>query len=569
MVVAGIDIGTTHGCVGVWHNGKVNIIANDQGFRTTPAFVCFEGEEVIVGDTAVSKLHSHADSTVFHLKRLLGKTHAEVADREFVQEWSFQVTEDAKGAAQAETSVNGEKHEVTPVEFVALLLQNLKELAEDFTGEKLEHVVMTVPAHTTEEQKKLVSAAAEKAGVKVLTYLSEPLAAAIAYGLDEAENNPHPEYVVVFDVGGATHDVTLLTADKGLFEVMESKGNDSLGGEDFTNAVFEHCAKAFLRKTKLDVKTNTKAASRLRLACESAKRSLSTQTQTNIEVDSLMEGEDLSLKLSRPRFEELIADFVRETMTEVDAILEAADLDKNDVDHVILIGGSTRIPLVQNTVKKYFEGKTTHLHMSPDEVVAHGATIEAASLIELVDAPTPAKPLNMVNAVPLTLSLGLANGSVSELIHRDTVLPATMTELFTTSEDNQEAVFLQIYEGQRLMAKDNTLVAQLSVAGITPLPKGDAEIEVTFTVSTKGVLSVTASERKAGKKTLEVTQDSKRLTAADVAAIVKKAEDAAEADDELLGQLEEAEEAEEVEAPVAETAVSGAPVPAVPTQDLD
>ncbi|RLN79093.1 hypothetical protein BBJ28_00022232 [Nothophytophthora sp. Chile5] len=569
MVVAGIDIGTTHGCVGVWHNGKVNIIANDQGFRTTPAFVCFEGEEVIVGDTAVSKLHSHADSTVFHLKRLLGKTHAEVADREFVQEWSFQVTEDAKGAAQAETSVNGEKHEVTPVEFVALLLQNLKELAEDFTGEKLEHVVMTVPAHTTEEQKKLVSVAAEKAGVKVLTYLSEPLAAAIAYGLDEAENNPHPEYVVVFDVGGATHDVTLLTADKGLFEVMESKGNDSLGGEDFTNAVFEHCAKAFLRKTKLDVKTNTKAASRLRLACESAKRSLSTQTQTNIEVDSLMEGEDLSLKLSRPRFEELIADFVRETMTEVDAILEAADLDKNDVDHVILIGGSTRIPLVQNTVKKYFEGKTTHLHMSPDEVVAHGATIEAASLIELVDAPTPAKPLNMVNAVPLTLSLGLTNGSVSELIHRDTVLPATMTELFTTSEDNQEAVFLQVYEGQRLMAKDNTLVAQLSVAGITPLPKGDAEIEVTFTVSTKGVLSVTASERKAGKKTLEVTQDSKRLTAADVAAIVKKAEAAAEEDDELLGQLEDAEEAEEVEAPVAEAAVSGSPVPAVPTQDLD
>ncbi|KAG2529181.1 hypothetical protein JM16_002139 [Phytophthora kernoviae] len=564
-----IDIGTTHGCVGVWHNGKVNIIANDQGFRTTPAYVCFEGEEVIVGDTAVNKLPSHADSTIYHLKRLLGKSHADVANRDFVKSWPFDVTEGAKGGAHAETVRNGEKHEVSPVDFMALLLQNLKELAEDFTGETLEHVVISKPAHADEKHQELLNAAAEKAGVKVLTYLSEPLAAAIAYGLDEAANNPKPEYVLVFDIGGATHDVTLLNADKGLFEVLSSKGKDTLGGEDFTNAVFEHCAKSFLRKTKLDVKTNQKASSRLRLACETAKRTLSTQTQSNIEVDSLMEGEDFSLKLSRPRFEELIIDYVTDIMKEVDAILEENELEKDDIDHVVLVGGSTRIPLVQSMIKKSFEGKTTHLQMPPDEVIAYGATIEASGLAELVDAPEPKKPVNMVNVVPLNLSVALANGSVSELIQRETILPATHTELFTTSEDNQEAVFLQIYEGQRLMAKDNTLVAQLSVAGIPPMSKGDAEIEVTFTVSTKGVLSVTASERKAGKKTLEVTNDPKRLSTADVAAIVKKAEDAADEDDELLGQLEDAEEAEEMEAATEVEAVSSPAVPVVPTQDLD
>ncbi|KAF4317627.1 hypothetical protein G195_008842 [Phytophthora kernoviae 00238/432] len=565
----GIDIGTTHGCVGVWHNGKVNIIANDQGFRTTPAYVCFEGEEVIVGDTAVNKLPSHADSTIYHLKRLLGKSHADVASRDFVKSWPFDVMEGAKGGAHAETVRNGEKHEVSPVDFMALLLQNLKELAEDFTGETLEHVVISKPAHADEKHQELLNAAAEKAGVKVLTYLSEPLAAAIAYGLDEAANNPKPEYVLVFDIGGATHDVTLLNADKGLFEVLSSKGKDTLGGEDFTNAVFEHCAKSFLRKTKLDVKTNQKASSRLRLACETAKRTLSTQTQSNIEVDSLMEGEDFSLKLSRPRFEELIIDYVTDIMKEVDAILEENELEKDDIDHVVLVGGSTRIPLVQSMIKKSFEGKTTHLQMPPDEVIAYGATIEASGLAELVDAPEPKKPVNMVNVVPLNLSVALANGSVSELIQRETILPATHTELFTTSEDNQEAVFLQIYEGQRLMAKDNTLVAQLSVAGIPPMSKGDAEIEVTFTVSTKGVLSVTASERKAGKKTLEVTNDPKRLSTADVAAIVKKAEDAADEDDELLGQLEDAEEAEEMEAATEVEAVSSPAVPVVPTQDLD
>ncbi|CAI5712781.1 unnamed protein product [Hyaloperonospora brassicae] len=479
MVVAGLDIGTTHGCVGVWHNGKVNIIANDQGFRTTPAYVCFEGDEVIVGDTAVNKLPSHADNTVFHLKRLLGKAHADVKDREFVKNWPFSVTEGAEGVALAETRRNGEKHAVSSVEFMTLLLQNLKDLAEDFTGEKLEHVVINKPAHTDEKYMELLDAAAQKVGVNVLTYLSEPLAAAIAYGLDEVANNEKPEFVLVFDIGGATHDVTLLNADKGLFEVVASKGNDTLGGEDFTAVVFEHCAKSFLRKTKLDVATNQKASSRLRIACEAAKRSLSTQTQANIEVDSLMEGEDFALKLSRPRFEELIFDYVQKTITEIEAILKDNELEKEDIDHVVLVGGSSRIPLVQAQIKKFFEGKTLHTQLSPDEAVAFGATIEASCLAELVGSEAPAQAVNMVNVVPLNLSVGLANGSVSELIQRDTILPASATEVFTTSSDNQEAVFLQIYEGQRLMAKDNTLVAQLSVAGITPLPKGDAEIDVT------------------------------------------------------------------------------------------
>lgn len=565
MVVAGIDIGTTHGCVGVWHNGKVNIIANDQGFRTTPAYVCFEGEEVIVGDTAVNKIYSHAENTVFHLKRVLGKAHDDVLEREFVQEWSFSVGKAADGHVHAETSRNGEAHTITPVEFCSLLIRNLKDLAEDFTGETVDHVVMSLPAHADDKQKELIAAAADKAGVNVLTYITEPVAAAIAYGLDDSAKNPAPEYVLVFDIGGATHDVTLINADKGLFEIVASKGNDSLGGEDFTRVLFEHCAKSFERKAKLNVRSNKKASSRLRIACENAKRTLSTQNQVSIEVDSLMEGEDFSLKLSRPRFEELINDFVRTALEEVDAILEEADLEKDHIDHVILIGGSTRIPLVQNAVKKYFDGKATHLHMSPDEVVAHGATIEAAGRAELIHVPEPKKPLNQVNVTPLTLSVALANGSVSEVVSRGTVLPASGSETFTTSADNQTEVIVQIYEGERLLAKDNTLVAQLKIAGISALPKGEAEVEVSFTVSTKGVLSVTAVEQTAGTKTLEVKHDAKRLTPADVAAIVKKAEDAAEEDDALLEELENAEAEDEV----AEVAVSAAPAAFAPSEDLD
>lgn len=569
MVVAGIDIGTTHGCVGVWHNGKVNIIANDQGFRTTPAFVCFEGDEVIVGDTAVNKLPSHAESTVFHLKRVLGKAQSAVADREFVRDWPFEVQAGAEGQALAATTRNGEKHEVSPVEFLSLLLQNLRDLAQDFTGEPVEAVVLSLPPHADEQYKAHVREAAERAGVEVLAYISEPLAATIAYGLDDAAKNPKPEYVLVFDIGGATHDVTLVNADRGLFEVVASRGNDSLGGEDFTSAVFDHCARAFQRKTKLDVRSSQKASSRLRLACDTAKRSLSSQSQVTIEVDSLLEGEDFSLKLSRPRFEELASEFVKKALVEVDSVLEEADLDKDDIDHVILVGGSSRIPLVQQAVKKYFDGKTTHLHLSPDEVVAHGATIEAAGRAELMGVPEPKNPVDMVNVTPLTLSVALANGSVSEIVHRDTVLPASATETFTTSADAQTSVYLQIYEGERLMAKDNTLVAQLAVSGITELPKGEAEIDVTFTVSTKGVLTVTAEERSVGKKTLEVKHDAKRLTAADVAAIVQKAKDAAEEDDELLEKLEAAEEEEE-EAGEDEDAAPAAGAPVfTPSSDLD
>lgn len=567
MVVAGIDIGTTHGCVGVWHNGKVNIIANDQGFRTTPAFVCFEGDEVIVGDTAVNKLPSHADSTVFHLKRVLGKAQSDVAERPFVRDWPFDVAAGKDGEALAATVRNGEKHEVSPVEFLSLMLQNLRNLAQDFTGEKVEAVVLSLPAHADDAYKQLVQEAAKAADVEVIAYISEPLAAAIAYGLDEPARNPKPEYVLVFDIGGATHDVTLLTADRGLFEVVATRGNDALGGEDFTSAIFEHCARAFQRKTKLDVRSNQKASSRLRIACEAAKRSLSTQSQVNIEVDSLLEGEDFALKLSRPRFEELASDFVKKALAEVDEVLEAAELDKDDIDHVILVGGSARIPLMQQAVKKYFDGKTTHLHLSPDEVVAHGATIEAAGRAELVGVPEPKKPANMVNAIPLTLSVGLANGSVAEIVHRDTVLPATATETFTTSADAQTSVFLQIYEGERLMAKDNTLVAQLAVSGISELPKGEAEIDVTFTVSTKGVLTVSAEERSSGTKTLEVKHDAKRLTAADVTAIVQKAKDAAEEDDETLEKLEAAEE-EDDEEEAAAPAAAGAPA-FTPSSDLD
>lgn len=559
MVVVGIDIGSTHGCVGVWHNGRVNIIANDQGFRTTPCFVCFEGEEVVVGDTAVNKLHSHAQNIVYHLKRVLGKDHDEVQEKDFIREWSFQMVKGEDGAAMAQAERAGETHVVTPLEFVSIMLRNLKELAEDFTGETVDKAVITIPAHCTEEQQALLRQAAEKAELNVLSFLSEPLAAAIAYGLDEPSSSGAPEYALVFDIGGATHDVTLLGVDQGLFEVVASKGNESLGGEDFTNALFNHCAASFLRKSKLNVKDNKKATSRLRTACETAKRSLASQTQVTIEVDSLMEGEDFSIKISRSRFEELIADSVQKALTEIDELLEEADLLKEDISHVILAGGSSRIPLLQNRVKKYFDGKNTLYHISPDEVVAHGATLEASVRAEVADFDFATAGVDQVNATPLTLSVGVANGSVAELIHRDTILPASATETFTTSQDNQTEVLISVYEGERVLAKDNTLLAHLRVAGITALPKGEAEVEVTFTVNNKGLLSVVATEKSSGGKSLEVTHDSKRLSSDEVAAIIAKAEEEAEADDAILEELEAAAEAEEVSV-IEPPAAAAAPV---------
>ncbi|OQR85576.1 hsp70-like protein [Achlya hypogyna] len=565
MACIGIDLGTTHACVGVHFNGKVSIIANDQGFRTTPCVVAFETEDVVVGDSAVAKLHNNAANTVYHLKRVLGKKHTDVKSLDYIKGWSFDVKADAKGHAVAAVTHKDAAREVSATEFAGLVLTKLKDLAEDYTGVKIANCVLSVPQEFSDEQKALMNEAAKAAGIDVMRYISEPIAAAIAYGFDESKSID-TKLIVVVDIGGASSDMSLLSADKGLFNVVGHVGDDALGGEDFTYALVEHCVKTFERQKKVVLKDNTRALYRIKLACEQAKKSLSTQSQVTIEVDSLAEGQDLIVKLSRSRFEEMIGDHVRKVVSDISALLENANMDKESIDHVILAGGSTRIPKVQQAIEDFFDGKKASSTISPDEVIAYGATLEAATLSETADWDNlPSDPLNMVEAVPLTLSLGLADGSVYEMITRNTILPATTQEVFTTHVDNQKAVYLQVYEGQRLMARDNTLLANLTISGIPPMEKGAPEIEVSFNVTRKSVLTVKAHLRNAegaASKALTVQSDSKRVV--DVNAIVAAAEAAADEDDELMAELEAAAEAAELAA-----AIAAAPKGVSAGEDMD
>lgn len=582
MVALGIDIGTTHGCVGVWYNGKVTIIANDQGFRTTPAYICFEDDEIIVGDTAQNKLHTHADNIVFHLRRLLGKKYEEIAENPHVNEWFFKVEKDGKDEAQtvAVTKRNGEVYKIAAVEFVTLLLRNLKTLAQDYTGLTIDKAVLTTSIHCTDRQQQLLTQAAKEAQLDIMSYLPDPIAAAIAYGFDDWKPNNYKkanqcqaDLILVVDIGGATTAITLLSVDKGLFEIVADGGHEGRGGEDLTKIVVDHCAQSFLRKTKVDIHKNRKAMIRLSLACEQAKRSLSAQNQVSIEVDSLLEDQDFSMKLSRPRFEELIQKHVRFIFEEIDKVLVNADTEKENVDHIILVGGSCRIPLIQEKIQSYFKDVNMHFHLSPDEVVANGATIEAATLEKLLDEAIPLDSLDQhvnVNAVPLSLSVGLVHGNVHTLIHRDAILPAKMTETFTTWEDNQTEVLIEIYEGERAIAEKNTLLARMCVSGIAPLPKGEAEIILQVQVSSKGVLTVKASMNGEEKKILEIHTDEARLAdKKQLDQIVEAANDAIDEDDTFLTEIENKLEELKAKTEVTQSVTGNASSNALPAAELD
>ncbi|ETV78822.1 hypothetical protein H257_07650 [Aphanomyces astaci] len=554
MASIGIDLGTTHACVGVWANGKVSVIANDQGFRTTPCIVSFASDDVVVGDSAVAKLHNNAANTVYHLKRVLGKKHKEVHEHDYVKDWSFDLAADTHGAPIAKI-LDGSR-DISSVEFCTIVLRKLKALAEDYTGVVVKNAVLTVPEGYSDEQKALLEEAATAADLSVLRYISEPIAAAIAYGLDEDKKN-ESKLVVVVDIGGASTDLTLLSIDKGLFNVIATASDHALGGEVFTNSIVEHCVKAFERQKKVTIAAdNTRALHRVKVASEQAKKSLSTQSQVTIEVDSLADGQDLIVKLSRSRFEDMVSDHVRKVTKDIAALLDGAGYAKDTIDHVLLVGGSSRIPKAQSAVEDFFDGKKALVSIAPDEAVAFGATVESATLSETADWTLPTDPHNNVEAVPLTLSLGLADGTVYEMIHRGTVLPANVQEVFTTNADNQDAVYLQVYEGQRVLKKDNTLLANLTLSGIPPAPKGESEVEVSFNVTRKGQLTVKAHVRNAegGSKALVVSSDSSRVV--DVDAIVDAAEAAAEEDDAILAELEAKQEAEELAAAVGAGAAS-------------
>jgi len=525
--IIGIDLGTTYSCVSVYENGSAKIIANDQGNRITPSIVAFtDTNERLVGDAALNQATINPENTIYDVKRLIGRDYSDASVQEDKKLVPFEIIPDKLGNPRIRITQDGKERVMSPEEISGLVLAKMKSTAEAYLGREVTRAVVTVPAYFTQAQREATKDAGRIAGLKVERIINEPTAAAMAYGLNQ-ENVVEDKNVLVFDLGGGTFDVTLLNLDEGVFDVLASEGDTHLGGEDFDQRVMKYFIDVMQKKSKVDISGNKMALQKLRKEVERVKRALSSQSQARVEIEDVVPGYDLQETLTRARFEELNNDLFKKTLIPVRNVLKRAGLEKSDVDNVVLVGGSTRIPRVQELLSEFFDGKELSKSINPDEAVAYGAGVQAS----IIGGYNTNDSILLLDKTSLSMGIETVGGVFTPIVKRDTQMPTKKTQVFSTHQDNQSKVTIDVFEGERSMTKDNHPLGRFELSGIPPAPRGIPQIEVTFEVNADGILEVTAADKGTGKsEKITISSDKGRLSKEEIDRMVEEAEQYAEED---------------------------------------